>query len=313
MSNFKTTNIKLNEELKHLSHFLLKGSDLGNENEIVAVTKDNKIIPIFKDDVFNLKYDYSDSKLYLYFIKDNQGGIYLIDLTKETYTVEILYKPILNIDSLRVFDNKVYFISESKIKMINNGVINLDIDVSDDVFEINEEKGLLLYNHNNNIYEYNINLNKTNLLFEEANIRFLANNKLVLTEKITSTSLSSLRLKEYDYDTELVRTLGDPSPTGTILKTHHNIFPKNSDYYILGYSNRINIIKRDKAIEMLTLMPYTTDTIIDLFDDKIFTFSPGYSCDSCVEDIPSGKRIFNLNDATYIDVDYIYSNPLYTH
>ena len=294
--------LRLNSELKNLSHFLLKGNDLGLEQEVVAVTKDGNIISIFKDDVYNLRYDFNESSLYLYYIKDDVGGIYVIDLTKDDYKPEILLKPIYNVSYIQVFNDNVYMHINNEIKVFNNGTRSLDIYLDKDTFIINKNKGLLLYNLNNNIYEYNLWLDKNNLLFDNSFIKFFSNNKLLLVE-----NNNGLRLKEYDYDNDLVRILGNPSPNGTIIETHHNIFPKFNDYYILGSNNRINIIKKDKSIEFLTSINYNTDTITDLGNNKIFTFTPGYN------NVKSIKRIYDLNDNSFVELDYIYSNPLYAY
>lgn len=308
----------LNNELKDLTQFAVKGPSFNTKKDLVALTSDGKEIKIINIENYDeVSYDFYNNKLYIYLEKDDEYGIYLINLTlgDGKYLLEKVAnnttKDFLRISSdINVFGTYAYYFTANqtllyRFDLITKKITTFPLNSNSPKTIMNKKKGLLLYEYNNAIYEYNINLKKTNELFNNSIISFIHNDTIVYRTS-SSTDNYTYYYYEYDYNANFAQKLVKANPTGNWLTGTESIYPLGDDYiYIVNES--IGRLRPNISNDELIKLDIKTDAIFKVSDTKFIAYSFNNWCDNC----PQKIRLVDITTKTYSNINYLYSNNLY--
>jgi hypothetical protein len=313
---FFTMNDKVNEKeankMSYFDYLFVKSSDL---NTLVSLSgfKNNVETDIVSlEDYQTIYYDFYLDNIFLYLEKkcsncEIKYGLYQINLLNETYKLVLIKDLTLTEYNILRGDLK-YYSNNLLIKSINNEyllkynlsnkeITHTNIKLNNNNFHVYKNKDLLLYHFDNNIYEYNFIYDKNNLLFENAKIMFLKDNKFVYGEWTSDINYKFLR--EYSYTNNKTRRIGIDKPNETYIDSLSSIYPDNTNYVYIASSNIINTMDRDGNVKAFLVLDFKPDAIMHMGSNLwIYKY-------------PNQKYIYNLENKELKTYDYIVSNIKY--
>lgn len=324
LSKKREVNI-INKELEGIISFALISKN--NNNYIVAIKEDGNQVILANISSYgdNLKYDYFDTKLYLYFSKIDsslennilESYIGYIDLSNKVkeFKIEILSKIDMNgiPSSIAAFDNNIYISSsmdsyvykysiETK-SMTKTMINNISIYVTN-IYSLNDN--LLVYNEDYNINILNIKSNNTNLISNNGRVKYVYKDKIIYYT-YTNDNKDKWIYYEYDLNTNKSKKISDELFHNMSLVSN-NIVPYNNSYLITNGKD-IYIFKNNEYEPYYSLDTNINSMTLISNNKMVISASDPVSSCSCSQkyynfDIEE-KLIDEISNDYYYDILYI--------
>jgi hypothetical protein len=308
-----TTINNINNKRDTFDYMFVKSDGLNNLVSLSGMKKNEEVTIIELEDYQTILYDYVEDNIFLYLEKtcsncEYKYALYQINLLNQ------VYKPVLIKDltmteytalkgSVQYYDNSLLFKSNYhdyilKLDLSNKEITTTPIKIDNKQFEVYQNKGLLIYHLNNNIYEYNLIYDKNNLLFEQAELMFLKNDKFIYGE--WTSSINYKTLKEYSYITNKIRRIAIDKPNETYIDSLQSIYPTTDKYVYIASKNLINIIDINSNIKPYLTLSFNPDAIMHLGDNHIWIYQ-----------YPNKQYIYDIEKEELSTYKHIISNIKY--